>query len=159
MSDNNVVPSSLEEKTISVEEKVASGSSDESEQTECSLCSERIADIQLVCGHVICEPCLTSWRRTKTECPWCRAFPKSYLRIHPNIISAPSEEKECLMCYQLLNKNCVRCAAYTEADDAVPKFNPCNCVRMKDCNCAYHRHCIGFYYLHGGNTKCPACDH
>lgn len=121
----------------------------------CPICMNE-ADIQLFCGHFICEPCLIKWRKEKTECPLCKAVPRSYIRINSLTIPTSSKSEECNICLLMMNDSCIRCVAYKDTNDPVPAFNKCNCVSLQ-CGHTYHRHCIGYFHLRSNTVKCPEC--
>ena len=130
-----------------------------SENNKCGLCFEQIADIQLICGHTICEPCLKSWRRIQTKCPWCKAHPGSFIRILYDSVTVASiiPNEKCKICDLSLDNKCTVCVAYKDVNKPIPDFNKCNCVTINQCGCIYHRHCIGLYHL-SRRKICPSCE-
>jgi E3 ubiquitin-protein ligase CBL len=51
----------------------------------CKICDERDKDVKLEpCGHLLCRPCLTSWKESLdggSTCPWCRCEIKGSEKI------------------------------------------------------------------------------
>ena len=51
----------------------------------CKICDERDKDVKLEpCGHLLCRPCLTSWKESAdggSTCPWCRCEIKGSEKI------------------------------------------------------------------------------
>lgn len=47
----------------------------EEEETDCTICMEKIANRMLQCGHAFCPECLDEWRKRNNMvviCPICR---------------------------------------------------------------------------------------
>ena len=43
------------------------------QDTTCSVCMDKLTNpIQLSCGHLFCEDCISQWFEKKTTCPLCR---------------------------------------------------------------------------------------
>ena len=46
---------------------------DKADEYECGICHEVArAIVATPCGHFFCDPCITTYRRTSTQCPICR---------------------------------------------------------------------------------------
>jgi hypothetical protein len=134
----------------------------DNEPVSCTLCEVDPVEVQLICGHLICRSCLALWYLESVECPWCRAPLKDFTEILPPSIASPvipSETESCEICLQSLAVSCRRCSTYSKYGHPIPEFNQCNCVKLS-CECVYHRHCIGFFYLHVDNKDnlCPVCS-
>lgn len=48
---------------------------------QCGVCLDSKpfrTEASLTCGHSFCKKCITSWAKTETSCPFCRATFRSY---------------------------------------------------------------------------------